>query len=377
MFLFAKIRKTLSFIKHRRRFINCDSYYPECKHKASFQIIEDQLFFIWKYGDFEPFYFTYGFDRKEMTREKMEEYIIPYNCFQRQINHLNFQNPRYDDFHGKMTGRVITGDKFYFNVFLERFGIPTPKVFLFIKDKRPLFFDPRFGVDPSLSVDAQLYSFFSHDMDAFAKPSDGQLGNGVFSLQIIDGKVLVNGKEMSVDSVISMILSADYLIQERVYQYPRLSELNRTSINSIRLQTVMDKYGVVHPFGAGLRIGRSGSTIDNWAKGGVFVGIDMDDGMLMNRGFMKPQYGTSVTEHPDTHMVFKGFKVPFFKEAQEMAVKLHSYLYRSHSVGWDIAITEKGPVFIEGNGLWEISLVQAVHGGMKKEIAGFFESGDD
>ena len=52
-------------------------------------------------------------------------------------------------------------------------------------------------------------------------------------------------------------------------------------------------------------------------------------------------------------------------------------MYRSHSVGWDIAITENGPVFIEGNGLWEISLVQAVHGGMKKEISSFFEIDDE
>ena len=55
-----------------------------------------------------------------------------------------------------------------------------------------------------------------------------------------------------------------------------------------------------------------------------------------------------------------------------MAIKLHKYLYRCHSVGWDIAITEKGPVFIEGNGWWEISLVQAVHGGLKKQVEKYF-----
>lgn len=48
-----------------------------------------------------------------------------------------------------------------------------------------------------------------------------------------------------------------------------------------------------------------------------------------------------------------------------LALELHTKMYRCHSVGWDIAITEKGPVFIEGNGLWEISLLQAVHGGLK------------
>jgi hypothetical protein len=202
-------------------------------------------------------------------------------------------------------------------------------------------------------------------MDAFAKPSDGQLGNGIFSLKIMQNKISIDGKETSKDEVLNLLLSADYLIQERITQHPQISLLNSSTINSIRLQTVMDKDGNVHSFGAGLRIGRKGSSVDNWAKGGVFVGIDMDKGKLKEIGFLKPQYGTSVKEHPDTKIVFKDYVIPYYKEAEELAVKLHKYMYRCHSVGWDIAITENGPVFIEGNGLWEISLLQAVHGGLK------------
>jgi hypothetical protein len=306
---------------------------------------------------------------KRMT----SEYILPYHHFERRINELNFRNPRYknDNFNGKLVGRVITGDKFYFNVFLERFGIPTPKIYCFIKDKNPLLFDPSFQVDTTKSGKEKLSEFLSYDMDAFAKPSDGQLGNGIFSLKITQNKIFIDGKETSKDEVLNLLLSADYLIQERITQHPQISLLNSSTINSIRLQTVMDKDGNVHPFGAGLRIGRKGSSVDNWAKGGVFVGIDMDKGKLKEIGFLKPQYGTSVKEHPDTNIVFKDYVIPYYKEAEELAVKLHKYMYRCHSVGWDIAITEDGPVFIEGNGLWEISLIQAVHGGLK-EIEKYF-----
>ena len=87
---------------------------------------------------------------------------------------------------------------------------------------------------------------------------------------------------------------------------------------------------------------------------------------------MKPKFGTSTQEHPDTQIKFKGFEIPFYKEAEALAIKLHHYLYRCHSIGWDIAITEKGPVFIEGNGWWEISMPQAVHGGLRKEIEPYF-----
>lgn len=374
MKLYHRIKRIASALIRPSKYTAGATYYPEEERKSKKQILRDQINLIWKYGSPEPFYYTYGFDRKEMSFARItDEYIIPYSRFQKRINRLNFQNPRYDTFHGKFTGRVITGDKFYFNVFLERFGIPTPKVYLFVKDRAPLYFSPLFAVDTSLSPESQLKQFFSFDMDAFAKPSDGQLGNGVFSLRIKEGKAYVDDKEVTTESLITTILSADYLVQERIYQHPKLAELNGSTINSIRLQTVMDKDGGVHPFGAGLRIGRTGSYVDNWAKGGVFVGIDMENGRLMKKGFLKPQFGTSVIEHPDTHVHFEGFEIPFYKEAESLAMKLHKYLYRCHSVGWDIAITENGPVFIEGNGWWEISLLQAVHGGLKKQIEVYFK----
>ena len=143
-----------------------------------------------------------------------------------------------------------------------------------------------------------------------------------------------------------------------------MSALCPTSVNTIRLQTVMDKDGNVIPFGPGVRIGRVGNYVDNWAKGGVFVGIDAKTEKLKDMGILKPKYGTKVFEHPDTHIVFNGYHVPHYKEAEDLAVKLHKIMYRSHSIGWDIAITPQGPVIIEGNDRWEISLIQAVHGGL-------------
>ena len=235
-----------------------------------------------------------------------------------------------------------------------------------------MYIDPMFCIDSSLPAECQLNDFLSNEMDAFVKPSAGQLGKGVFALRIQDNLIYIDGKETPKAEVVGLLLSSSYLIQERIYQHPKLASLCSSSINSIRLQTVMDKDGEIHAFGAGLRIGREGSTADNWAKGGVFVGIDMKTGLLMENGFLKPRFGTSTKEHPDSHVVFKNFEIPFYKEAETLAVKLHGFLYRCHSVGWDIAITEYGPVFIEGNGLWEISLLQAAHGGLRKEVEKWF-----
>lgn len=37
-------------------------------------------------------------------------------------------------------------------------------------------------------------------------------------------------------------------------------------------------------------------------------------------------------------------------------------------MGWDIAITEKGPVFLEAGEDWEIQLTQIFNGGRRKDF---------
>ncbi len=370
MSLFSKIYKTLSLIKHWHKFTDHDSYYPNEEHKSKATVILDQLYFIWRYGDVEPFYFTYGFDRKEMSRKKVtNEYLLPFSQFQNRIKYLSSHHPKY----GGFNSWAILADKFYFFLFLSELDFGTPKVYGYINHSKPLYFDPSFRIDTSLSPEDQLRSFLSNEMDAFAKPFSGQCGKGVFSLKISENRAFVDGSETPLNDLIDTLLTGNYIIQERVKQHPQMGILCPSAINTIRLHTVMDKNGRVHPFGAGLRIGRIWNHVDNWAQGGVFVGIDMQKGTLKQLGFLKPGYGTSTTKHPDTGIEFNGFEIPFYKEAESMAIKLHRYLYRCHSVGWDIAITEQGPVFIEGNGLWEISMAQTVHGGLKDEIEGYFK----
>lgn len=370
-----RISKTFSLLIHWResKLINGDTYYSDYQLKSKKEICMDQLRILWKYGEFEPFYFTYGFDRIDMTWDRIiSEYIIPYRHFQDKINYLNLHNPRYDSFHGQFSSRVLTADKYYFNIFLNHFGIPTPKVLLYIKDKEVLYLDETIGVMRYGDTIETLKAFLSTDMDAFAKPADGQLGNGIFALTVKKGLPYMDEKPCTLQHLVNVLCSADYLVQRRIYQHPKMASLCSSTLNTIRLQTVMNKDGQVIPFGAGLRMGRVGSSVDNWAKGGIFVGIDMERGTLMRRGFLKPGYGTSSFEHPDTKVKYDGFEIPYFKEALSKAIELHKHLYRSHSVGWDIAITEDGPMFIEGNGWWEISLVQAGHGGLRRQVERYF-----
>lgn len=117
-----------------------------------------------------------------------------------------------------------------------------------------------------------------------------------------------------------------------------------------------------------MRVGANGNTVDNWASGGLAVAID-ENGILRGEGQYEFPIDDKMSEssHPDTHVPFDGFQIPFYKEAIENAQHLHRFFYGIPCIGWDIAFTEDGPIFIEGNDNFEISLNQAVHGPLKKE----------
>ena len=60
-------------------------------------------------------------------------------------------------------------------------------------------------------------------------------------------------------------------------------------------------------------------------------------------------------------------KSPRYKETVEIALKAAQCLYGIRAIGWDIAITADGPIIIEGNDNWKISLKQACDRSLRKE----------
>lgn len=352
----SKINRTTKLILNAKSVCKQKSYYPDEPHKSTWQVFCDQLYFIWKFGGREKYYFPYGFDRKSMDRKKIcDEYIVFEAAFLDKV----FKNNNYFDRKKRIcTANCIVTDKFYFYLFLKSLKLPTPKILYYTRNGK-LFYDEYHHGD-------EISTILNYDIDAFAKQFDGQLGNGAFGIKIQDSKVYVNNEMVSsTDELLKTFTATNYIIQERIIQHPELNRLCSTAVNTIRLVTLITPDEEIIAVRAGLRIGREGSCVDNCAKGGIFVGIDMNTGKLMKKGIIKPPHGKIVYQHPDNGVVFEGFEIPFFKEAVEMAKELHSKLYRIHSVGWDIAITLDGPTFIEGNSLWEVTGTQAAVGGLK------------
>lgn len=364
--LFNKSKATVKLIVYAKAICKRKSYYPDEPHKTTWQVFCDQLSFIWKYGGMERYYFPYGFDRKSMDRKKIcDDYIVYENAF---LNKMFKSNNYFDRKNKICSANCIVSDKFYFYLFLKSLNFPTPKILYYTKNGK-LFYDEYHHGE-------EISSILNYDIDAFAKQMEGQLGDGAFAIKIQDSKVYVNNELVSsTNDLLKTFTDSSYIIEERIIQHPELNKLCSTAVNTIRLVTLITPNEEIITVRAGLRIGREGNCVDNCAKGGIYVGIDLNTGKLMKKGIIKPTHGKPlyqqpdngkvVYQQPDNGVVFEGFEIPFFKEAMEMTKDLHSKLYRIHSVGWDIAISPDGPVIIEGNSLWEVSGTQSTVGGLK------------
>ena len=139
-------------------------------------------------------------------------------------------------------------------------------------------------------------------------------------------------------------------------------------MNTIRAVTIQGKSGAISVFSAFLRLGANANTfVDNRAMGGFGVGIDLKTGRLMRYGFPHDSFGVKTETHPLSGIVFEGYQIPWWPETLELIQNAHRQFYELQSIGWDVVITENGPILLEGNDDWEIGGPQDTYGGLMKK----------
>lgn len=335
---------------HPKEYCVHESYYPEKKQKSHFRIWLEQLGQILRYGSPNHFYFPYGFDVK--TKKEKSEYL----------HFAPFSQLRVKGRKAEHSPTSILRDKLLFGMFTSYLGVDSPKN-IAVSEKNGLL---DLETKNIISFNDFLLKYMNGDF--FAKPIDGECGDGIFHLQIKNGDIIINNDVSNAEELEQKLSKWRYLIQSTVEQHPIMSSLHPQSTNTIRLVTVRNKNSNNTPvvFPSILRIGTGNSIVDNTSQGGLAVGIDLLSGNLKEYGFYKPEYGTKVKVHPDSLINFSSFNIPFFKECCEQACLLHSFLSDINSIGWDVAIGSNGPIFIEGNDNWEINGPQICNGGLKK-----------
>ena len=136
----------------------------------------------------------------------------------------------------------------------------------------------------------------------------------------------------------------NFVVQKLVEQNELLSELNPTSLNTVRVISFFFK-GQVHILSAQLRIGGSGARVDNYSSNGYACNIN-SDGRLNERAVNQAGW---VTSHPNGFL-FKDIVVPSYERIVQIIKEEAAKLPQLGLIGWDFGVDKNGdPVFIELN----------------------------
>lgn len=176
----------------------------------------------------------------------------------------------------------------------------------------------------------------------------------------------ITKQNISAEQYIKTLLDSkeEYLLEEKIIQSDIMAQLNPSSVNTVRLITFYDGKNVSFfmPF---FRVGRRGSFIDNGAAGGILCFVDEETGICYST---KDEFLREFVKHPDSGFTLSGFCVPNWDECKQMAVKLAKSIPTVRFVGWDLAHTDKGWCFVEGNAHAQAHFYQMECGGAREKM---------
>lgn len=274
-----------------------------------------------------PFWEKYNFvPNKEwfqyygQLEQKFDPRFIPGDFFQSKLmpflNNFNMQS--------------TLENKFYFDMILKELDKP----YNIFKQVNGYIMDN----DNQLITKEEGLEKLNSYSKVIIKPTNSSGGKGV---KILD---LINNREESL-KLIDKYFESDFVVQELIIQSPQLSKYNKSSVNTVRINTLLLN-GRVEVISKIIRIGQEGADVDNYSAGGQRRVID-DNGVLLP--YLYSKKGFVYTDRDGNDL--QPEKLKGIESIIELVKKYHPRFPHLRWIGWDFAIDEDyKPVFIEMNG---------------------------
>lgn len=265
-----------------------------------------------------------------LSRKQKKTYVTT-KSFYKLLNYLN-----------KQQYRATMSDKIVFNKIFDKYL-------------------GRKWIDLRVTSLDEFKDFIKDKETIFAKPPTDFGGHGIEKIVLKD--------EKNIEELYNRLREKKLnLIEEEIIQHEELNKINPFAVNSFRIVTLV-KDGKAHLLANALRI-----NIDDAIAIGcndAYMRLN-EEGKICSR--VIDDVANVYTEHPIKKIKFDTVTIPYVKEAFDMALKAALEVPEIRYVGWDIAITEKGPVIMEGNeypsyGVVQYYLFNDEHEGHLKQIA--------
>lgn len=236
-------------------------------------------------------------------------------------------------------------DKDRFARFCEEHGLPCVPTLMHLEGKDPARYLP--------------------DEDLFVKPAAGRGGRGAERWDRIGPSSFSGpGGELSGDELLKRLVERSrrrsLIIQPRLTPHPDLIPITAGALPTMRVLTCLNTKGRPEVMASMLRTSFGANrTVDNLHAGGIGALVDVASGRLSKASNLGSDARLGwFSQHPDSGAQIEGKTVPCWEEAKALAVAAHAHFNDRVVIGWDIAVLDDGPIFVEGNGNPDLDILQ-------------------
>jgi hypothetical protein len=260
---------------------------------------------------------------------------------------------------------AVVHDKLLFHATMAGLGFPLPRnLALFHKARTS-------GALRVLRTPGELERFLCEEVAGaiYAKPLDGMYSLGGYSIDAVDsGTGLVElafGERIEAAELARRISARGcdgYLFQERLRPHPELAAAFGNRLASLRVIVFLGDEGP-ELFRAICKIPAGSNIADNfWRPGNLLGAVDLNSGEILRAvsGVGEAQVLHAI--HPDTQHSLVGLRIPEWSRLVDLCRLAAAALPGVRTQGWDIAVTETGPVLLEVNFGGDLNLPQVAFG---------------
>lgn len=212
-----------------------------------------------------------------------------------------------------------------------------------------------------------------HVAQCVVKTTESSHGDNVYVVNHIDyGNddciiTLFNNEIVKFSDIIG---ETPLIFESVIRQTAQFASFNESSVNTIRFMTVLYPDNKARLAGIWMKFGRAGRCVDNAGSGGnVDACVDMTEGEIKYvTEFNGWRNVKAISHHPDTGTLLEGVKIEKWNDIVDQVLHFQECFPYCKAAGWDIAITDEGPIVIEVNDFWDRTGQFFIRRGWRNEI---------
>lgn len=359
--LYFSLRSILSSFLHHQslshndiiRSFRCYREFRKQGSKSLWKIFREVNYLCKYWHCFPDMYFRFGHFLKKYDDLDVLKSFVP------QVAYGKFCSGGLDN----SAYAVLINDKVIFHDLMNFYGLPVPEM-LFV------FENECFVRKGKILGDSQVDSIIEHLKEdrIFIKRYTGGAASGI-DIFTRNKNVYCDHNDIQVTAnyIRSHFKGQKVFFERQLIQEPTLRAFNPDTANTIRVLT-LNINNTPRIISAAVRFGRTGGFVDNTAKGGVAVSLDIETGKLGEWGIREYDLNRFY-EHPDSHIKFKDVFVEQWPQVKQIVIDTMRVFPPYRSVGFDVVTTDHGPVIIEINTGAGIYLSQM---GKERGLADYF-----